>query len=85
MTAGQFVQFVLLMGCLSNGRISNKKDPLGNSKDAQENGSILVQFSTNGGITWKDLKVVSMILNSQINATKYFPQLNSIGYFPRTK
>lgn len=69
MTAGQFVQFTLAMGCDKKRNFPSKVAPLAMVGDeevgpvqslpnhSQRDNSILIQYSTNGGISWQLLKV----------------------------
>lgn len=65
MTAGQFVQFTLQLGCdrKNGGRskqtsvISSKEEPSDRKTKHARTHGLLVQYSTDGSITWSLLKV----------------------------
>lgn len=68
MTAGQFVQFTLAMGCDKKRSVPSKVAPVAMVGDevgpvqslpnhGQRDYSILIQYSTNGGISWQLMKV----------------------------
>ncbi|KAK8377791.1 hypothetical protein O3P69_014024 [Scylla paramamosain] len=65
MTAGQFMQFTLQLGCgkKNGGRskqtsVSSKEEPSDRKAQHARTHDLLVQYSTNGGITWGLLKEI---------------------------